>query len=109
MDMSMILLTYSSLVLTVIGGILSFILYHFVPMKAKVERIWNDLYGKNGHIDEFEEDTESLRKMLERTHQQHEDLRSKLDRVILFLDHLSEYLDDHAPHIHEDDYVEDDD
>lgn len=44
-----ILITYTALVLTIIGGILAYLFYHFLPMKLQVSSMHTELYGREGH------------------------------------------------------------
>lgn len=112
MDIATVLLAYTSIVLTIIGGILTFMLAHFIPLKTKVETMWRDLYngaGK-GHIEESEHERESMREMLETAQDQHEEHGEVLEDVVTYLSDLGEHIEEEnggdPPHIHEDHYVD---
>ena len=111
-ELTTILAAYTSIVLTIIGGIMAFMLYHFIPLKMRVSTMWHDLYDDDGrgHIQESDEERESIRDMLRNAQNQHEKIDRRTRRVIKYLGDLSTYLDDDgdrdAPHIYEDNYVE---
>jgi hypothetical protein len=100
-----ILAAYTSIVLTIILAVLGFMLYHFVPVKVQVSTMWHDLYNGagTGHIEESDDERESIMNMLETAEEQREE-------VVVYLSDLSEYLKEpdgsEAPHL-EDNYVED--
>lgn len=107
-----ILIAYTAVVVTIVGGIMGFMLYHFIPLKMKVSTMWHDLYGERGHIEESEDERESMRAMLEKARDEHEDQSERLDDVVDFLCDLSEHIEeetpddaDSPPHIERDDYM----
>lgn len=111
MSVITILLAYTSVVLTIVAGILGFVLYHFIPVKSKVETMWTELYGVgnvDGHIHSSEQNRESIREMIQETQAQHEELDDKMSSVIHYLDEFGKQFDD-KPHLIEDDYVDDND
>ena len=102
-----ILAAYTSIVLTIILAVLGFMLYHFVPVKVQVSTMWHDLYNNgagSGHIKESDDERDSIMDMLETAEEQREE-------VVVYLSDLSEYLKEpdgsEAPHLIEDNYVED--
>ena len=101
-----ILAAYTSIVLTIILAVLGFMLYHFVPVKVRVSTMWHDLYNGagTGHIEESDDERDSIMNMLETAEEQREE-------VVVYLSDLSEYLKEpdgsEAPHLIEDNYVED--
>ena len=101
-----ILAAYTSIVLTIILAVLGFMLYHFVPVKVRVSTMWHDLYNGagSGHIEESDDERDSILNMLETAEEQREE-------VVVYLSDLSEYLKEpdgsEAPHLIEDNYVED--
>jgi hypothetical protein len=114
-DLTTILLAYTSVVLTIVGGILAFMLYHFLPVKSKVDTMWRELYGGDtgdGHIDESSDEQDSLRQMLEEARDRQEMTQARMDRVVRFLNDLSTWLDQNGdsdrnpPHVYEDNYLD---
>lgn len=106
-----ILIAYTAIVLTVVGGILTFLLYHFMPLKNKVEIIWTELHGSNGsgHIDESQEARESIREIIETTQNNQQQLKYEIHDIRQYLVRLSRTLNreteiDNVPTIHEQDY-----
>jgi len=101
-----ILAAYTSIVLTIILAVLGFMLYHFVPVKVKVSTMWHDLYNGagTGHIEESDDERDSIMNMLETAEEQREE-------VVVYLSDLSEYLKEpdgsEAPQLNEDNYMED--
>jgi len=101
-----ILAAYTSIVLTIILAVLGFMLYHFVPVKVKVSTMWHDLYNGagTGHIEESDDERDSIMNMLETAEEQREE-------VVVYLSDLSEYLKEpdgsEAPQLIDDNYVED--
>lgn len=101
-----ILAAYTSIVLTIILAVLGFMLYHFVPVKVKVSTMWHDLYNGagSGHIEESDDERDSIMNMLETAEEQREE-------VVVYLSDLSEYLKEpdgsEAPQLIDDNYVED--
>lgn len=92
-DLTLILLAYSSLVATIIGGILAFILYHFVPMKARVETMYAELYGKGGK-DGTVKQYKTIRDMIEESRTQQRRQRRAIEDIIDYLHDLIEALHD---------------
>lgn len=112
-DLATILAAYSAIVLTIIGGILSFMMYHFVPMKMKVTTMWHDLYNGEGkgHIEESEDGRESMRSMLEDAQEQHERQGRRMNHLVRYLQDLSDHLaddeyHDDPPHLTDDNYID---
>ena len=101
-----ILAAYTSIVLTIILAVLGFMLYHFVPVKVRVSTMWHDLYNGagTGHIEESDDERDSIMNMLETAEEQREE-------VVVYLSDLSEYLKEpdgsEAPQLIDDNYVED--
>ena len=101
-----ILAAYTSIVLTIILAVLGFMLYHFVPVKVRVSTMWHDLYNGagSGHIEASDNERDAIMNMLETAEEQREE-------VVVYLSDLSEYLKEpdgsEAPHLIEDNYVED--
>ena len=101
-----ILAAYTSIVLTIILAVLGFMLYHFVPVKVRVSTMWHDLYNGagTGHIEESDDERDSILNMLETAEEQREE-------VVVYLSDLSEYLKEpdgsEAPQLIDDNYVED--
>ena len=101
-----ILAAYTSIVLTIILAVLGFMLYHFVPVKVRVSTMWHDLYNGagSGHIEASDDERDAIMNMLETAEEQREE-------VVVYLSDLSEYLKEpdgsEAPHLIEDNYVED--
>lgn len=101
-----ILAAYTSIVLTIILAVLGFMLYHFVPVKVRVSTMWHDLYNGagSGHIEESDDERDSIMNMLETAEEQREE-------VVVYLSDLSEYLKEpdgsEAPQLIDDNYVED--
>jgi len=108
-----ILAAYTSVVLTIILAVLGFMLYHFVPVKVKVGTMWHDLYNGagSGHIKESDDERDSIMDMLETAEEQREEMSRRNLEVVVYLNDLSEYLKEpdgsEAPHLIEDNYVED--
>lgn len=116
MDLATILAAYSAIVLTIIGGILTFILVHFVPMKSRVSTMWHDLYNGEGqgHIEESEDSRESMRDMLEDAQAQHERQGRRMNHLVHYLQDLSDHLaddeyHDDPPHLTDDNYIDEPD
>lgn len=114
-SLTTILLAYTSIVLTIIMGILGFVLYHFLPVKSRVDQMWRELYGGetgDGHIAESDEDHESLRDLMQNTQSQNQLVHARMDRLVRFLNDLSSWLDKNGdsdrdpPHLHEDNYID---
>lgn len=108
----MVLVAYTSVILTIIGAIIGFMLYHFVPMKTEVKTIWHDLYNGSGagSIESADKERKSMRDMLEDMQDQQRDEKMKTEHIMLYLRDLSHYLEERnesAPHIFDDNYVKD--
>ena len=56
------IIAYTALMVTLGGGIFAFLLYQFFPLKSKVERLHDDVYGngREGLLDVAEDERESL-------------------------------------------------
>lgn len=96
-ELSIILLAYSSLAATVIGGILAFILYHFVPMKSRVEVMYGELYGRgdsDGAVTKMAETHQTIRDMLEESKRQQRRQRKAIEDIIDYLHDLVNAMDD---------------
>lgn len=114
-DLTTILLAYSSIMLTIIASILGFVLYHFLPVKSRVDTMWRELYGGDtgdGHIDEATDEQDSMRDMLEEARDRQEMTQARMHRMVRFLNDLSTWLDENGdmeqspPHVHEDNYLD---
>ena len=93
--LSEVLIAYTAVVLTVIGGLVSFILVHFIPVKARVDQLWNDMYGHNsqdGFVAEREDDAESLREKTEKLSDDHERSYRRINDICRYLHRLSESI-----------------
>lgn len=57
-----ILIAYTALMTTLVGGLLAFLFYQYFPLKSKIEILWHDVYdnGSAGWITQSEERVEEL-------------------------------------------------
>jgi len=92
LDFTTVLIAYTALVATVIGGIMTFLLVHFVPVKSRVQTLWREMYGAGGttgHIEEAEEDVDSLRDKIDGIADDHREQQERLDEIEDYLEALS--------------------
>lgn len=108
-----VLIAYTAVMATVISGIMAFMLYHFLPVKSRVDTMWRELYGGDtgggGALNDAEGERESMREMLDDAEGEHRRMSARLARVVAYLRDLSDHVDeddDEAPHIIDDDYID---
>lgn len=108
MDLITILIAYTAVVLTVVGGILTFLLYHFLPVKSRTDTMWRDLYGNGGEgeLEEAGDERENMREMLREAQAEHRMQSAQMARMTEYLDDLSDHLGDGAPDPYDGNYLE---
>lgn len=96
-----LLIAYTALVITVVGGVLAFLMYHFFPLMRDVDAMKDDLYnGENddGHIGASEAGREDIRAEIkdlrEEVRSEHETVRLRLDDLVLYVDDLGTWMAD---------------
>jgi len=93
-----LLIAYTAVIITIVGGVLVFLLYHFFPLKRDVEAMKDDLYngGEAGHIRESQEAREEIRgdiqQMRGEVRESHEQVRMRLDDLVLYVDDLGTWM-----------------
>lgn len=108
-DIITILLAFISIGVTIVGGLVSWVVLKLLQLDGKLQTLWDDYFGvdaANGHgfREEVADDQDSMRAMLVQAKLKHETFEE-------FLADLSDYLDRNEegdpPHI-EDGYELDD-
>ena len=105
-----VLLAFISILVSVIAGILSYMLYHFIPMKNRVNTLWNSWFGvpdteDDGTLAELKtrqkrirEDHTNIRDVVEdiqaEQNKNHDENRRGFSSIRLFLYSLSEALEE---------------
>lgn len=100
-----VLLAFISILVSIIAGVLSYMLYYFIPMKQKVNTLWNDWFGipntgDEGRMSVFEERHEDAKKnrkntreVIEETREEqneaHQDVQNAFGDVFQYLNRLA--------------------
>lgn len=94
-----VLVAYTALVTTIVGGILAFLFYQYFPLKSKVQQIYKDLYGSDGRPGLFsnvDDKHESLDERLDRIDEEHESLSDDIAEIRYYLKRIVEQLEENT-------------